>query len=663
MPIISKIGTRSTKVRVLYALIYGMLILGGITMIYPFTLMLAGSLKSEADQREISMYPKFWADDLILFRKYAESKHNVLPRHLGVAWGRSILSFSDIEDVKIRDPEVLDAYLVWRETEHNQWWRLGHTTGGRLLPINGRLYRHEMSRRFNGDVDAYRKAMRVPIQGWNGVAPAPQQAGRFTAIKSPDRAATVAFALTRPVQDRVVWNVDGDFRLNFILQTYGQSIDDYNDSHETSHAGHREVFLSARAPEAGTLRADWESYVRNKARLDLIQIDETAADAFRAFLAQRHRDIATYNAVHEATYEQFDDVIMPRTTPDTTSAEVDWEAFIKEACPLEALQIYGPRQSFEAFFAARQGAVVDPVRPTALPLEEADYVDCMANTRALRWEFTTRNYKHVIEYILRHGNGILNTIIYCLLAIVTALVVNPLAAYALSRFRPASTYTILLFCMATMAFPGEVTMIPAFLLLKRFPLWPLAGGFATMFITFMLLKRALPKWPELWRVTISIAAASFVGAYLLPIALGLKYVSLLNTFAALVLPGMANGFMIFMLKGFFDSLPQELYEAAEMDGANEWTKFWTITMSLSKPILAVFALGAFTGAYSAFMMALIIIPDQSMWTLMIWVFQLQSEANQAVVYASLVITAIPTFLVFAFCQNLIIRGIVVPVEK
>ena len=126
---------------------------------------------------------------------------------------------------------------------------------------------------------------------------------------------------------------------------------------------------------------------------------------------------------------------------------------------------------------------------------------------------------------------------------------------------------------------------------------------------------------------------------------------------------MANGFMIFMLKGFFDSLPQELYEAAEMDGANEWTKFWTITMSLSKPILAVFALGAFTGAYSAFMMALIIIPDQSMWTLMIWVFQLQSEANQAVVYASLVITAIPTFLVFAFCQNLIIRGIVVPVEK
>lgn len=150
---------------------------------------------------------------------------------------------------------------------------------------------------------------------------------------------------------------------------------------------------------------------------------------------------------------------------------------------------------------------------------------------------------------------------------------------------------------------------------------------------------------------------------LVPIALGLKYVSLLNTFAALVLPGMANGFMIFMLKGFFDSLPQELYESAEIDGANEWSKFWIITMSLSKPILAVFALQAFTGAYSAFMMALIIIPDQSMWTLMVWIFQLQSEVHQSVVFTSLVITAIPTFLVFAFCQNLIISGIVVPVEK
>ena len=102
------------------------------------------------------------------------------------------------------------------------------------------------------------------------------------------------------------------------------------------------------------------------------------------------------------------------------------------------------------------------------------------------------------------------------------------------------------------------------------------AGFATLFVSFILLKRTLPHWPEQRRALIAIAAGCFVGAYLVPIALGLKYVSLLNTFAALVLPGMANGFMIFMLKGFFDSLPQELYESAEIDGANEWSKFWII---------------------------------------------------------------------------------------
>ena len=146
-------------------------------------------------------------------------------------------------------------------------------------------------------------------------------------------------------------------------------------------------------------------------------------------------------------------------------------------------------------------------------------------------------------------------------------------------------------------------------------------------------------------------------------AMGVWHVSLLNSFAALVIPGMANGYSIFLLKGFFDSLPRELYEAADIDGAGEWRKFWTFTMSLSKPILAVIALGAFFGAYSAFMMALIIVPDQEMWTLMVWVYQLQAEAHQAVVYAAVALTAIPTLLVFIFCQSIIIRGIVVPTEK
>jgi len=217
--------------------------------------------------------------------------------------------------------------------------------------------------------------------------------------------------------------------------------------------------------------------------------------------------------------------------------------------------------------------------------------------------------------------------------------------------------------MATMAFPGAVTMIPSFLLMKRFPLLPILGGLLTLVGVLWVLSRLRPHGRDSLRLAIALAAGLVVGVWAVPTITGRPYVSLLNTFAALVLPGMANGFFIFLLKGFFDSLPRELYEAADIDGAGEWTKFWTITMTLSKPILAVIALGAFTGAYSAFMMALIIIPDVQMWTLMVWIFQLQTQSHAAVVYAALVIAAIPTFVVFVLCQNIIIRGIVLPVEK
>jgi multiple sugar transport system permease protein len=216
-----------------------------------------------------------------------------------------------------------------------------------------------------------------------------------------------------------------------------------------------------------------------------------------------------------------------------------------------------------------------------------------------------------------------------------------------------------------MAFPAEVTMVPSFLLLKRFPLIGLAVAVATGLLAAWVLVKTFPRWSEGMIGIVAGLISIVAGFWLLPHWFGANRssVTLLNTFWALVLPGAASGFSIFLLKGFFDSLPQELYESAEIDGAGEWTKFWTITMSLSKPILAVMALGAFTTAYSEFLMALVIIPDPNMWTLMVWLFQFQAHSHPAVIYASLVVAAIPTLLVFLSCQNIIMRGIVVPTEK
>ncbi len=247
---------------------------------------------------------------------------------------------------------------------------------------------------------------------------------------------------------------------------------------------------------------------------------------------------------------------------------------------------------------------MEQIRP---PQREWHYRWFLEHRGALRREFVTRNFRAVFDYILIHGRGIANTAIYCSLAVLLALIVNPLAAYALSRYRMPSTYKLLLFLMLTMAFPAMVTQIPVFLMLRN--------------------------------------------------------LNLLNTFGALILPGLANGYAIFLLKGFFDSLPRELYECAQLDGAGEWTMFWQVTMSLSRPILAVVALQAFTAAYANFMYALLICQDPRMWTLMVWLYQLQEYSGQAVIYASLLIAAVPTLVVFLLCQKVILRGIVVPVEK
>ena len=661
MPIISRVGSRSPKVRIVYGVIYTLLITGSLTMVYPFMLMVSGSMKSEADSVYITPLPRFWFDDLVLFQKYVESKHNVKISDAEAAWGRRIGSWRSIAPPQ--QSEYLGDFLEWRS--RCPWWRLGHTEGGKLLPINARLFRKLMFDRFAGEINAYRDHMKFPVTTWNGVMPPPAPPSRYPPLADPRREAFRPFAEGRPIRDRMISNVDGAFRQS-LIRNYTPDIAEYNRTHDASFTSYEQIFLSSRVPAEGKLRGDWEEYVRQIIPLGFIRLADSLAGGFRKYLSTEiYADIGELNAKYGTRHRSFDDVPMPTQVPEHRFMAVDWAGFLKDRtlCPAEGIEVFGPRQLFEQFVAERRGMPVEEVSPIDLPVAQADYHDCMSRTGELRWEFSTRNYKHVFEYLLLHGRGIVNTLIYVVLAIGSALVVNPLGAYALSRYKPPSTYKILLLLMATMAFPGEVTMIPAFLLMKRFPLWPLLGAGASFGVTVWLLSKLLSRAPEVLRLTIALAVATVVGVWAVPAAIGRPFVSLLNTFAALVLPGMANGFFIFLLKGFFDSLPRELYEAADIDGAGEWTKFWTITMSLSKPILAVIALNAFRAAYSAFMMALIIIPDQKMWTLMVWIFQLWTQAHQAVVYASLVIAAIPTFLVFVFCQNIIIRGIVVPTEK
>lgn len=230
-----------------------------------------------------------------------------------------------------------------------------------------------------------------------------------------------------------------------------------------------------------------------------------------------------------------------------------------------------------------------------------------AHSGELRREFAGRNLRYVIGYVLLNGRAVWVTVVFCALAVLTQLIVNPLAAYALSRYPVRQSGAILIFLLATMAFPAEVAMIPSFLLLKD--------------------------------------------------------LGLLNTFAALVLPSAASGYMIFLLKGFFDSLPQELFEAGSIDGAPETTLMMRVAVPLARPVLGYQALIAFMGAYGAFLYAFLVAQDSKMWTLTVWIYQLQNTAPKAVMMAAVTVAAVPTLLVFLLAQRTILRGIVLPGER
>jgi multiple sugar transport system permease protein len=86
-------------------------------------------------------------------------------------------------------------------------------------------------------------------------------------------------------------------------------------------------------------------------------------------------------------------------------------------------------------------------------------------------------------------------------------------------------------------------------------------------------------------------------------------------------------------------------------------------MALSKPILAVLALSTFTAAYTMFLYPLLVAPDHSMWLISVWLYEFQQHASASAVFASVLITSIPTFILFIFLQRTIMRGIILPTEK
>lgn len=582
MAIIGHIEARGWRGKLKLAAIIAALTLGGLTMIYPFVVMVSGSLRSDMDSARFDVVPDYLVDDAELYRKFLETKYNQDARWLNATHLTGHTSFRDPTPPTVLgggNLQPLREYLVSPDLPLH-WQNLGGTMGVRSVPENLRTLRQRLDREFDGDLDAIGRALGAPLESWNHVrvtTPA-WLTRRFDYQSNVLYDAYFDLLRSADAGERVPVSLTGLFLETMIFPRYGSShTREYNAHHASLLGSYAEFRLSATPPGDPVLREEWLEFVASELNPSFVVVEGATQGEYAAWQA----------AAQTGPVQQLPDGRRWLSGEDRAV----YQRFL-EQLPPERLRLVGPEFEVQGLFQV-------------LPALEYDYV--LLHRVSLRWRYATRNYITVFDELLLQGGALVNTAIYCALAIVLALLINPLAAYALSRFKLPGTYKVLMLLMATMAFPPMVAMIPQFILLRK--------------------------------------------------------LDLLNTYAALVIPLIADGYMIFLLKGFFDSLPRELYESARIDGAGELRVFFQITLALSKPILAVLALGTFTAAYVAFLYPILVAPDPEMWTISVWLYQFQQRANSAAVYASVLVTSIPTLLVFLLAQRTIMRGIVVPTEK
>jgi len=433
-------------------------------------------------------------------------------------------------------------------------------------------------------------------------------------------------------------------------------------------------------PAHPVMAADRREFLRSEFPLRWVTVPEHYADEFRSWLLARIGDLHKINLELMAEYESLEEVPFTTTYDGPRPYRRFWSDFVLDKVPVEERTYSGFEIDYAAFLEGKYGTAgklsevygmpVSSIAGFRVPFDWLDYDGFHRKRGYWRRFFLTHNFATVIRFLSTRGRAVWNTFVLVMLTVAAGLTINPIAAYALSRFNLRGTQRILIFLLIPMSFPPEVSMIPSFLLLRSFPLGLLVVGGGLGAGSYLLFRRLAPSWNEGWRSGVQLLAAFLIGRFAaLPLCSLLHIppsITLLNTYAALVLPGMASGFSIFLLKGFFDGLPRELYEAASIDGASELKMFRIITYPLCKPIIVVTLMGQVLAAYGSFMWAFVVCQEKNMWTLMVWLYAFQSEyavGELNLIMAALTLASIPTFIFFLFCQKIILRGIILPSMK
>lgn len=198
-----------------------------------------------------------------------------------------------------------------------------------------------------------------------------------------------------------------------------------------------------------------------------------------------------------------------------------------------------------------------------------------------------------------------NTLLVTLPSVLGAVLSNAIVAYGFGRLRWPGRDLVFGIVLATLILPGFVTFIPLYLIFRKL------------------------NW--------------------------------INTYLPLVIPTfLGNPFFIFLLRQFFMGLPEELSDAARVDGASEFRIFTQIILPLARPALAVVALFQFIGSWNDYFGPLIYLSDKALYTISLGIANMQSSygfMNFAWIMAATCMSVLPIVVLFFFAQRTFIEGI------
>ncbi|MEW1825127.1 MULTISPECIES: carbohydrate ABC transporter permease [unclassified Streptomyces] len=199
-----------------------------------------------------------------------------------------------------------------------------------------------------------------------------------------------------------------------------------------------------------------------------------------------------------------------------------------------------------------------------------------------------------------------NTVVQAAGAWAFQLVLCTAAAYALSKLKPAFGKLILGGILATLMVPAQALVVPKYLTAADLPL---------------------------------------------------IHTSLLNSPLGIWLPAVANAFNLYLLKRFFDQLPRDVMEAAEIDGAGKLRILWSIVLPMSRPVLGVVSIFALVAVWQDFLWPLMVFSDTDKQPISVALVQLSQNIQLTVLIAAMVIASIPMVAMFLVFQRHIIAGI------